>query len=485
MRSTKGKRMLTSATKSEGRSALPTPRVGGRYLAEPSLRFCGGASHINPQIGVVTYGPRSLDLPRHPSTIRCGLVGSGVSLADAEEWLRSCAQGVEGEGENLAFPGCTANAGYFADVRTGDDWKETISQAELAEVRRQRGPRARFEAGLALISDKLRILSTRDQPPDYVVLALPQEILELCSVADYRSGGGRIHRDLRRAVKAAAMRYHLPTELLRAQTIRGGRNVDHKSRCAWNFYNGLYFKAGGLPWGPSGLTPGSCYLGIGFYRPLGSNSTVRASIALAFNEHADGLVLRGQPFPWDDDKDGASPHLTRERARDLIGTILQRYRDEMKQTPRRLIIHKTSAFWPDERAGFEEGLVGVSRCDFVAMAPTDEIRFLRAGQYPTLRGTWLRLGDVDLLYTTGYLPSLAAYPHGHVPSPLKVFDHGRNDTPVDEVMRELLVLTKMNWNSTAFAGLLPITLRFARRVGDILREVPADQEPLPQYKYYT
>jgi len=31
---------------------------------------------------------------------------------------------------------------------------------------------------------------------------------------------------------------------------------------------------------------------------------------------------------------------------------------------------------------------------------------------------------------------------------------------------------------------MPITLRFSRLVGDILRELPQDQDPEPKYKYY-
>jgi len=46
------------------------------------------------------------------------------------------------------------------------------------------------------------------------------------------------------------------------------------------------------------------------------------------------------------------------------------------------------------------------------------------------------------------------------------------------------VLTKMNWNSANFSGLWPITLRFARLVGEVLREV-GDKEPEPKYKFYV
>jgi hypothetical protein len=52
------------------------------------------------------------------------------------------------------------------------------------------------------------------------------------------------------------------------------------------------------------------------------------------------------------------------------------------------------------------------------------------------------------------------------------------------LLSETLALTKLNWNSAHFAGSLPITLKFSRLVGEIMREIPADQDPLPQYKYY-
>ena len=47
-----------------------------------------------------------------------------------------------------------------------------------------------------------------------------------------------------------------------------------------------------------------------------------------------------------------------------------------------------------------------------------------------------------------------------------------------------MILTKMNWNSARLGGLLPITLRFSRMVGDILKELPDGIEPLPNYKFY-
>lgn len=50
--------------------------------------------------------------------------------------------------------------------------------------------------------------------------------------------------------------------------------------------------------------------------------------------------------------------------------------------------------------------------------------------------------------------------------------------------KEVLALTKMNWNNTQFDGKWPITLLAAKKVGSILRHLgPADQCQ-PHYGFY-
>jgi len=72
----------------------------------------------------------------------------------------------------------------------------------------------------------------------------------------------------------------------------------------------------------------------------------------------------------------------------------------------------------------------------------------------------------------------------HVPSPIQIADHVGQDTPRSQLLGEILTLTKLNWNSAAFSGKLPVTLRFASLVGEIMKEIPGDREPLPQFKFY-
>jgi hypothetical protein len=52
------------------------------------------------------------------------------------------------------------------------------------------------------------------------------------------------------------------------------------------------------------------------------------------------------------------------------------------------------------------------------------------------------------------------------------------------IAREMLSLSKLNWNNTQFDGGEPITLRAARRVGDILKCIPVNGIILPGFRFF-
>lgn len=467
---------------------LASPYTSTEWLEEPELLFAGAARHYDPKVGIPLYGPRSFGEPRHKQEIHVGFIGTSEAIEHARAFYENCAAGVAGDRENAPFPGCKYDRGFRCELRTDDRIVELITRHESNELLGTRNSRKRFELMLAILHTKMRLLVERDHPLDYVVVVLPEDLYRKCRVANYTEKGmGLVHRDLRRAFKALAMQFHPPTQML-LETTTGlipatRRKLDHPSRIAWNLFTALYFKVDGLPWSPLGLAPGSCFIGISFFRPLGETSTLRTSVVQAFDEDGEGLVMRGHKFEWNESRQGKSPHLSGEMAESLIEMVLERYKQERRQLPQRVIVQKTSRFEPAEQAGFEGALKKVIQYDLLSLCPENSVRLVRAGRYPPLRGAAFRIGEAWYLYTSGYLTSLGGYPHGHVPSPLQITDHV-GDTAPSQLLREILVLTKMNLNSANMAGLMPITLRFSRLVGDILREVPEGQTPRPKYKYY-
>ncbi len=132
---------------------------------------------------------------------------------------------------------------------------------------------------------------------------------------------------------------------------------------------------------------------------------------------------------------------------------------------------------------FAAGAVS-GQVDFLALAGQSRFRAVPPSRYPPLRGTRVQIGRLDYLYTTGFVPALGEFHGMHVPAPIEVADHIGGDTGRTRLLHEILTLTKLNWNSATLSGKFPITLRFSRLVGDVLRELPSGQEPLPQFKFY-
>ena len=465
--------------------SLPVPSLSTGWLEEPLLRFAAGVEHDDPKTGIALAGPRSLD-GHHPAEVHVGFIGTAQAVDDAAAWLSLCSEGVMGDESHAPFPGCSPDLGYRFDVRLDVADKGKLTAAELREVSAAKTARLRFESFLSLLDRKMTLLKDRDEPLTCVVVVLPDELFRQYRAVNYREQGRLFHRDLRRAFKALTMRHGIPTQLLRHATITrpsGGRGLDHPATVAWNLFTGLYFKARGAPWTPIGIASGTCAIGITFYRPLGDDAHLCTSVVQAFDENGDVFVLRGEAFPWDESHQGRQPHLPGAQAAELVDLVLRRYEEERGHRPRRVVIHKRSRFTPEERDGFQ-GALGSVQADLVALRRADEFRLARQGQYPPLRGTWYTLGEHSYLYTTGYLHRLRRYPHGHVPSPLEVADHVGGDTPRRELLAEILLLTKMNWNSAGYAESGPITLRFAGLVGDILRELPSGAEPQRRYAFY-
>ena len=87
-----------------------------------------------------------------------------------------------------------------------------------------------------------------------------------------------------------------------------------------------------------------------------------------------------------------------------------------------------------------------------------------------------------------FAPRLQTYPGREVPNPLYV-DVCRGKVEIDVVLNDLLALTKLNYNTCIFADEVPVTLRFADAVGEILAAGPLSSDndkneiPLP-FKHY-
>jgi len=418
------------------------------------------------------------------------------------------------------FPGIRAV--FDTDFVLNDQLVETLSAPELEEVRQIEVYEPRVTRLAEILGKRLSVIADKATVPDVVLVALPSELRRLCTTPTKHKRRGRRPRTLadilraslekdeakgqlnlldvaaanrvsleeddhenvvlHSALKIHGMRADLPTQLLWEGTL-DGIGVEDDATCAWNICSGIYYKANNELWRLTGLTANSCFVGLSFYKDR-RDENLRCCVAQAFSDRGEGLVIRSEPFAWHNENE-KTPHLTREMASAMLRKVLEAYYEHLKVQPGRVVIHKWQRFWPEERAGFGDALktAGVHSHDFVAFGSRG-LRFYRAGSEPPIRGTYIAMGESEgLLYTRGYVPFLRRYPGMRVPRPLEILEH-HGSASMTRVAQEILALTKLDWNTTMFAGKEPITTAFAWEVGQILSELPPNTEPKRSYRFY-
>jgi hypothetical protein len=487
------------------------------YLNEPTLIFGKRFSHINPKAGLTLYGPFTKgDSDNVVRSIKVGLIGSGESVHLAQRFISSCSGEVSNKGADpILFPDFPGLRNCLnCEVKLSDSWNQVMSEREINFSTDPESFNQKVDRTADLFVQKVENLSRIEPRVDVILCTIPQKI-EKCTVnrgierpltsderklrktvidharsgqmllqplepqvIDFLPGGG----NLRRKIKAQTMRFGLPTQLILQSTLMGEEKQD-PATVAWNLSVALYYKAGDIPWRVVFPDDNTCYLGISFYRdPLDPSGRVFGSLAQIFSSTGESLVLKGEKFEWTSAKP-RTPHMPEDIAHKTVERALKLYRQHQGIAPRRLVIHKTSRFWPEEEEGIREGAKETQYIDLLGFGATD-IRLMRKGNYPVIRGTVIQITEREyLLYTRGFVPSLGTYPGQRVPVPVHIIEHKGDSTPT-LISNEALALTKMNWNSADFALSEPITLAFARRVGHVLAHLPEHDEARPNYRFY-
>ena len=71
----------------------------------------------------------------------------------------------------------------------------------------------------------------------------------------------------------------------------------------------------------------------------------------------------------------------------------------------------------------------------------------------------------------------------YIPQPIELRVVQSEQSPIS-IAREILGLTKLNWNNTQFDGKYPVTIGCARKVGEIMKYLSENEKPQIRYGYY-
>ena len=289
--------------------------------------------------------------------------------------------------------------------------------------------------------------------------------------------------DLHDYVKAVAASADLPSQI-----VRDDHALTYPDRCsvAWRLSIASYVKAGGTPWKLADVTPDVAYIGLSYAtRQTARGSRFVTCCSQVFDAEGTGLEF----VAYDADPTrlrvvGDNPFLSREQMRTVMARALALYqRRHAGAAPNRVAVHKTTRFTPAEAEGCFDAWATVGDVELLQIQQETAWRGVlmtaanKAESWPVRRGTAVALGGTEvLLWTQGNAPGIS--PKGNffkeqksIPRPLVVRRHAGHG-PAAPACREILGLTKMNWNNDGLYDVLPTTLEYASRLAGVIKRMP-------------
>jgi hypothetical protein len=491
------------------------------YLPEPKLAFGLGKTGLEPRHSLARVGPAD---GGQIHEIRLALVGPADDIAAAKPWLlrlNNFMAACEGNSKRYRdWPGAPSALGVRLLLE--ERFIRPLDQSRLNLAIQKGLERDGFEDLLELFDGRISGL-LGDGCPDCIVVCLPEEMadlrvqnpgltpeerraLEQIRAEEESDQLGLFHptpeelkaaeelrtqaddllfRTFYRALKARAQNHvnPVPLQVLRRETINrpDDKGHSHATR-AWNIATSLYYKSGGLPWRPAELPDNVCFVGISFHHlKKRAGSLVYASVAQAFSTDVEPFTLKGATIDHQQRQD-RQPYLRSDQASQLLREVIDQYEARAGMLPSRLVVHKTTTYHAEEERGFRDAARGrVPTCDLIWLRSTP-FRLVRKGLQEPWRGTLCTVGSEHYLFTSGFVPWWNEYPGPHIPAPIQIGSAG--DTDIRQRAMEILTLSKMNWNNTEGISRFPITISFAKRVGQLMTEFSDNQTPNPSYRFH-
>ena len=164
--------------------------------------------------------------------------------------------------------------------------------------------------------------------------------------------------------------------------------------------------------------------------------------------------------------------------------MLETYRELHGQTLSEVFLHYRSRINDEEYRGFASAVPQGVKLVAIQIRVDGDFKLFREGRYPIPRGTLLKLNnETAYLWTNGYKPKLKTYDGAETPKPLRIhIQYGQAD--IVQVAKDILGLTKLNYNNAKLANTQPVTIEFSEDVGEILVDNPKTANPKTQFRFY-
>ena len=344
---------------------------------------------------------------------------------------------------------------------------------------------------LNTLKSRIDSLSTESHNFSILVIYIPK------SFEMYRIGKEDEEFNLHDAIKLYAMEKGIKIQFIEEKSLA----TYEPCKVMWALSTSLYAKQGGILWRPEKLSNETAFIGISY--AYSKEKGISVGCSQLFDSSGTGLrlLLRKLVDPYFIQK---NPFMKTKDARQMMSSLREEYYKSFPISKlNRIVIHKTTFFTDDEIKGFTQALEGIEDIELLQIqeyTPWRGIRFKDIDfsngvyNYPMKRGTIVQLSDNQfLLWTHGSVINNELYNgKGYnfykggrsIPMPLMIKRFYGKATG-DALAKEIMMLTKMNWNSgDSLYKLLPVTLDFAKVLSRMSKQNEALYDRLYDFRYF-
>ncbi|HUZ46749.1 MAG TPA: hypothetical protein VMW54_08935 [Terriglobia bacterium] len=515
---------------------LPENPLEVIHIEEPALSFGHSQTCDHPKDGLFLYGPQAG--PPRTREVSVGVIGTRNGLSYFRNWAIGLGGFVAVPPPKKTdkphrlhlcnFPGLEEAFGLL--ISPGEFVERTVDAQALDKATRTRNQHEAVRKAVDLYVNEIEHHDKNEEKTVNVwMLVLPEIIFKRCKPLARRSSldltpgefaksqkqrtdlpllRGVIDQsdedifddvpDFHRQVKARLLKLGHTSQLIRETTLapdkflnQSGyptRGLQDPATVAWNLATGLYYKTQPEPpWKLAHVRPGVCYIGLVFKMIPNDPKEHACCAAQMFLNEGDAVVFRGANGPW---KTGDFDfHLTAPEAKKLVAKVLDTFKDKHGEPPKEFFIHGRTTFNDEEWDAFKDAAPAGTNVVGVRIKTTSgESKLFRDGDYPVMRGTAILLDDRSaLLWTNGFVPRLDTYIGPETPNPLSITVlRSTGERPdMRTILGDIMGLTKINYNACNYNDGLPVTIRFANKVGDVLTMGSARDAEKQPLKFYV
>jgi len=311
---------------------------------------------------------------------------------------------------------------------------------------------------------------------DLLIIYIPNQLSKMREMKNET-----VYFDLHDSLKIYCAGRGIVTQIIEEKSVHTSNDF---AKIIWGLSTAIYAKSVGRLWKPKEYNLNTAYIGLSYVQSVKNNEKMSIGCSQLFDAEGNGMKLYLRPLK-NPHMIQRNPFMRSDDACRLMSNLKKMYDNSVPiHKLNRIVIHKTTFFTKEEMEGITKGLVGVENIELLQIQEFTTWRAIRfdfdkVASFPIQRGTVIPLDDdTFLVWTHGSVQhdELAGrnrnyFKNGRgIPAPLLVKRFMGKST-AEELVNEILMLTKMNWNSgDGLYKILPVTLDFAKTLSRVAKQ---------------